>query len=711
MTFKRGEADKFTVTMYDSNYIERELVRSTRGQPENPRLPRSFAGIVLGRCRHLKYRVRVCVDLNLLIRDKDMLRLQTTATERLWHVSIRVGRSGIEMGRGWVFFAFEHRIKPNDVLVFTPTNHGLFFKVTIFTASGLERRFKHRLISSKISNSLQTNMIVDIFVDWITATGLKPPEMVVLQNSEGREWRVGVEQRTNNYGFHYKFESQGWRVFYDANRLRIGDVVEFEYIHIIENIIAVTDCPGLMPTFEQCLANYSEIIFQKESGNLMQMINPHDRACSVFIDILYSNYKERLRMPTCFERVVSNLTLPATLILTDKLKRLWPVTLEELGSSGSSVYFTDGWTNFTTAIELQCGDMLTFDRLDAYKWKVTLYDNLYVQREVPKSTGGQPSTPSSAGSLGGVVMQVWVCVDGNHLLRNRDSMRLQTSASDRVYNVKFSFGGHYMVIGYGWIDFEFENEITKRDRLIFQPTDDGATFMVTVFTDQGMERHVTLGPLTLEVRKLNFQKHMKKHMTYSLWSNMMTDVHLLFCLGSDSARIHGFAVTVTIMVDHIIAARISIISDYLSVHALQLIAGAIEDVVGAAMAIMRITKIMMNILRSLIRPVDVACKIEEIWRRLEDFIWFISFLEIHFDVQTNTVYVRPAYWNRYEALHMEPHRYIGYRLVGEPNYTLLRKVFMEGRIGTLDMQWIISTLDGLGDPEWMRMPPKHWWWE
>ncbi|KAH6775130.1 hypothetical protein C2S52_012691 [Perilla frutescens var. hirtella] len=562
-------------------------------------------------------------------------------------------------------------------------------------------------------------------------------------------------------------------------------------------------------------------------------------------------------MPTCFERVVSNLTLPATLFLTDKSKRLWPVTLEDLGGSGSSVYFTDGWKNFATAIGLQCGDMLTFDRLDAYEWKVTLYDNLYVEREVPKLAGGQPSTPSSAGSFGGVVvgysperdMQVWVCVDGNHLLRDRDSMRLQTSASDRVYNVKFSFGEHYMVMGYGWIDFEFENEIAKRDRLIFQPTDNGTTFMVTVFTEQGMERRVTLGPLTLQTRRLNFQKHMKKHMTYSLdisvdwiratglqpplsvvlqntqgrqwqvgverrrnnygfhykfesaawhafyvanglrdgdlvefqylsavgnhWSNMMIDVHLLFCLGSDSARIYGFAakdvivkptnasvsqqprpgfgpvnlsktlpsintssrhidfaekpkvdkdITTTLFKIMSYCERLPIEEEYNwiqgtrdEIRLLRLvrdgaIAGAMEDVVTATMGIMRIAKIMMNILRSLIRPVDVACKIEEIRRRLEDFIWFISFPEIHFDAQTNTVYVSPAYWNRYEALHMEPHRYIGYRLVGEPNYTLLREVFMEGRVGTLDMQWIISTLDGLGDPEWIRMPLKHWWW-
>ncbi|KAH6775131.1 hypothetical protein C2S52_012692 [Perilla frutescens var. hirtella] len=248
VTFKRGEAYEFTVTMYDYNYIERELVRSTKGQTDNPRLPGSFAGVFLGRCRHLKFRVRVCVDLNPLIRDKDRLRLQTTATEWIWHVSIRVGRSGLKMHRGWAIFAFEHRIETNDVLVFTPTSHCLCFKVNIFAASGLEHHFKPRLISTLRKTNMKfwkcikkhTRYTLDIPVDWITATDLKPPERVVLQNSEGREWEVGLERRRNNYGYRYKFESQGWRVFYDANRLRIGNVVEFEYIDIIENIIAVT---------------------------------------------------------------------------------------------------------------------------------------------------------------------------------------------------------------------------------------------------------------------------------------------------------------------------------------------------------------------------------------------------------------------------------------------------------------------------------------
>ncbi|KAH6783554.1 hypothetical protein C2S52_008513 [Perilla frutescens var. hirtella] len=625
VTFKRGEAYEFTVTMYDSNYIERELVRSTKGQTDNPRLPGSFAGVFLGRFPGASVR-----GSQSSYQRQSRLRLQTTATERLWHVSIRVGRSGLEMRRGWAFFAFEHRIEPNDVLVFTPTSHGLCFKVNIFATSGLERRFKPRLISTLRNRNMKfwkcikkhTRYTLDIPVDWITATDLKPPEMVVLQNSEGREWEVGVERRRNNYGYRYKFESQGWRVFYDANRLRIGDVVEFEYTQIIENIIVVTptdDRTTFMVTVfteqgMECRVTLGPLALQARRLNFQKHMKKH---------MTYS-----LDIPVEWIRA-TGLQPPLSVVLQNTQGRQWQVGVERRRNNYGFRYKFESaaWHAFYVANGLRDGDLVEFQYLSAF---------------------------------------------GNHWLNMTTDVHLLFclgSDSARIYG------------------FAAKDVIVKpTDALVSQQLRPG-------FGPANLSK--TLPSINTSSRHIEFAENPKvdKDITTTLFKTMSYRERLP--IEEEYNWIQGTR-------DEIRLLRL--VRD-------EAIDGAMEDTVTAAMATMRIVKIMTNILRSLIRPVDVACKIEEIRRRLEDFIWFISFPKIHFDSQTNTVYVSPTYWNRYEALHMEPHCYIGYRLVGEPNYTLLREVFMEGRVGTLDMQWIISTLDGLGDPEWMRMPLEHWWWE
>ncbi|KAH6783557.1 hypothetical protein C2S52_008516 [Perilla frutescens var. hirtella] len=247
LVFERVDLYAWQVTLYNCNCIEREVVRQHMRHSAAPNVCRSFAGILVGPTESGEIRVWVCVDCNPLIRDKDALQLQGTWSDRVWHVRIRFGVSGILMGEGWAGFANENDIKQYDLLVLNPTNEGDTLSVSVFTAQGMRRRvlpdvnvnsnpkMKFRKLMKKHSIN-----ILDIPIEWVKATGLEPPLELFMMNGNGRRWCVCVEGRRNNYGKRYRFEPQGWRAFYVENGLRLGDSVEFEYVGGSGNLLNVT---------------------------------------------------------------------------------------------------------------------------------------------------------------------------------------------------------------------------------------------------------------------------------------------------------------------------------------------------------------------------------------------------------------------------------------------------------------------------------------
>ncbi|KAH6763322.1 hypothetical protein C2S52_020755 [Perilla frutescens var. hirtella] len=223
------------VTLYNCDYIEREVVRQRMRHSPAPNIGKSFTGILVGPTESGEIHVWVCVDRNPLIRDKDALQLQGTWSDRVWHVRIRFRVSGMLMGDGWAEFANENEIKQYDLLVLNPTDDGDTLSVSVFTAQGMRRRVLPEVnVKNNPTMKFQKLMkkhsinILDIPIEWVRATGLEPPLELFMTNGNGRRWCVAVEGRRNNYGKRYRFEPAGWRAFYVDNGLCVGDLVKFE---------------------------------------------------------------------------------------------------------------------------------------------------------------------------------------------------------------------------------------------------------------------------------------------------------------------------------------------------------------------------------------------------------------------------------------------------------------------------------------------------
>ncbi|KAH6800693.1 hypothetical protein C2S52_001157 [Perilla frutescens var. hirtella] len=139
--------------------------------------------------------------------------------------------------------------------------------------------------------------------------------------------------------------------------------------------------------------------------------------------------------------------------------------------------------------------------------------------------------------------------------------------------------------------------------------------------------------------------------------------------------------------------------------------GPMKDVFHAVPAMLRITAMMTEVVGKNITGLDVACKLEQMRRSFEDFMWFKSLLGVHYDANINHVTILPEYWDKYDQPIDESPDCLIFRLKGEPRYRLFYEVYTEGGIGHLDMQWIISRLDG-GHPNWLPRPiSDYWWWQ
>ncbi|KAH6809995.1 hypothetical protein C2S51_027778 [Perilla frutescens var. frutescens] len=67
-----------------------------------------------------------------------------------------------------------------------------------------------------------------------------------------------------------------------------------------------------------------------------------DRGSFVIQEPYEWTHRGFLKLDTCFREVISDLTLPATIILNDECKRIWQIKLEEVGDPGFEVAFTEG---------------------------------------------------------------------------------------------------------------------------------------------------------------------------------------------------------------------------------------------------------------------------------------------------------------------------------------------------------------------------------
>ncbi|KAH6779380.1 hypothetical protein C2S52_010617 [Perilla frutescens var. hirtella] len=136
--------------------------------------------------------------------------------------------------------------------------------------------------------------------------------------------------------------------------------------------------------------------------------------------------------------------------------------------------------------------------------------------------------------------------------------------------------------------------------------------------------------------------------------------------------------------------------------------GRIRNAETAANSMEVIAAAMSDAFRWPISAVDVACKVDELHSRFENFIWFKSLRGIQYDTADNRVTAWPIYWERYDVAHHEPMQNLLFRLKGEPNYALLHEVFTAGRLGRLDVQWVIAHCMG-GEAVWCPAPVVYWW--
>ncbi|KAH6757451.1 hypothetical protein C2S52_023429 [Perilla frutescens var. hirtella] len=148
----------------------------------------------------------------------------------------------------------------------------------------------------------------------------------------------------------------------------------------------------------------------------------------------------------------------------------------------------------------------------------------------------------------------------------------------------------------------------------------------------------------------------------------------------------------------------------LSLVRFEIDAGRMSTTKDVVMAMLRIAAFLTSVLGKQITGLHVARKLEQLRECFENFMWFKAVPGVHFDADINRVIILPEYWDRYESHRDEPVDFILFRLNGEPKYPLLHEVFTNGGAGKLDMQWIISRLDG-GYPKWLPEPRVNWWWQ
>ncbi|KAH6763832.1 hypothetical protein C2S51_015081 [Perilla frutescens var. frutescens] len=177
--------------------------------------------------------------------------------------------------------------------------------------------------------------------------------------------------------------------------------------------------------------------------------------------------KDNLTLPKGFKELVSQISLPANIILIDKRQRKWPVIVEAAGVLGRQVAITCGWTNFCTESLLSEWEMLVFERVDLYAWQVTLYNYDYIEREVVRQRTRHLAAPNVCRSFAGIHMGPTESGEGTW--------------SDRVWLVRIKFGVS------------------------------GDTLSVSVFIAQGMRRRVLPDVNVKNNPKMKFQKLMKKH--------------------------------------------------------------------------------------------------------------------------------------------------------------------------------------------------------
>ncbi|KAH6762767.1 hypothetical protein C2S52_020200 [Perilla frutescens var. hirtella] len=106
--------------------------------------------------------------------------------------------------------------------------------------------------------------------------------------------------------------------------------------------------------------------------------------------------------------------------------------------------------------------------------------------------------------------------------------------------------------------------------------------------------------------------------------------------------------------------------------------GGMADVFHAVPTMLRIAAIMTAVVGKNITGLDVACKLEQMRRSFEDFMWFKSLPGVHYDTNINRVTVLPEYWDKYDLPTDESPNFLIFRLKREPRYRLFYEVYTQG---------------------------------
>lgn len=102
-----------------------------------------------------------------------------------------------------------------------------------------------------------------------------------------------------------------------------------------------------------------------------------------------------------------------------------------------------------------------------------------------------------------------------------------------------------------------------------------------------------------------------------------------------------------------------------------------------------------------IDALSIAKKWKEWKEMLDHFVWFRSTPEIVYVESHNLVVASPVYQEAREG--NETPLYKRFRLHGMPHYVVLRHLFYEHGMQSIDFDWIFMDLSG-GDPKWMGEP-------